>query len=293
MPKAIKKSRALSHGRPPLSRSAVPESSSLPSSRTTRTLIRTHHTLHKALSVAKRTGDSAVNSIQAEIDALGGLPAYQTASIAGQSKSRGGDSSRILVEWLRAAKVGNERMRPDDGLRLLEVGALSTTNAVTRAGIFASTTHIDLHAAAPGILQQDFMARPLPACEAERFDVLSLSLVLNYVPEPAGRWKMLRRTCAFLRCALKGGEREGSAVLPALFLVLPAPCVDNSRYLNRDRLQGMMAGLGYEVVHERTTAKLVYYLYTWHGFDDDAKKSWPKVEVNPGSVRNNFAITSH
>ena len=49
------------------------------SSHTTRSLVRSHHTLRKQLSAALSKGDtSEAQVIQAKIDASGGLPKYRT-----------------------------------------------------------------------------------------------------------------------------------------------------------------------------------------------------------------------
>jgi hypothetical protein len=69
---------------------------------------------------------------------------------------------------------------------MLEIGALSPCNhAATMPWI--SNTPIDLNSQHPDILQQDFLHRPLPASEGEKYDIVSCSLVLNFVPEPQSR----------------------------------------------------------------------------------------------------------
>ena len=70
-------------------------------------------------------------------------------------------------------------------LRLLEVGALKADN-YRGCSSWIENTPIDLNAQDPGIRQQDFlqMRGDENACE---WDVLSLSLVLNFVPDPRER----------------------------------------------------------------------------------------------------------
>lgn len=49
-------------------------------------------------------------------------------------------------------------------------------------------TPLDLHSRHPQIEEQDFMDRPSPAQSGEAlYDVVSCSLVLNFVPSPEGR----------------------------------------------------------------------------------------------------------
>lgn len=247
-----------------------------------------------------------MKKLEESIEEQGGLESYQVASITGQSASRGGDSSKLLVSWLKSWKPlvqtqgpthdPERRANPNSSPRLLEVGALSTTNACSTCGVF-NVTRIDLHSQAPGILTQDFMERPLPRTDGERFDVISLSLVLNYVPDAHGRGNMLERTCDFLMKpadrTVSGGDDASTgsetSFFPALFLVLPAPCVTNSRYLDQERLVKIMENLGYNLMQSKVSSKLAYSLWRWTG-PVSKPRPIPKVEVNAGKTRNNFAI---
>ncbi|KAF3479598.1 nucleolus protein [Arthroderma uncinatum] len=235
--------KSISRGRPPTVRKPV---ASL-SAKATRNLIRSHHQLHKARARALADGDDAlVQQLDQEIAAKGGLKSYQIASKKGQSKERGGDSSHVLLQWLEPLLGQDTLYGPTNRLRLLEVGALSSKNAcsVTKT---LHVTRIDLHSQEAGILQQDFMERPLPVAEEEKFHIISLSLVLNYVPDPVGRGEMLRRTVQFLTTNIQQVSGESTTpgeFLPALFLVLPAACVLNSRYLTEERLDDILASLG-------------------------------------------------
>ena len=285
----------------------------LPSSSAGRTLIRTHHTLHKRLTAAVAHHDvTTADAIRAEIESLGGLERYQDASLAGQSKERGGDTSAVLVQWL---SPHSERLSE---LKILEVGALSVDNACSRSKFFGGgVERIDLNSRHPGIREQNFMERPLPEGKADLFDVVSLSLVVNYVADPKSRGEMLERVASFLwstsstkrrsdqfeneeDCRISGGSRwsrseEEEDLLPALFLVLPAPCVHNSRYLDEERLKAMMETLGYSLVRRKMSSKLIYYLWKHHDLNggDAAGKTrsiFKKKEIRKGKGRNNFAI---
>ncbi|KAI9832506.1 MAG: hypothetical protein M1819_004295 [Sarea resinae] len=310
--KSAKRPASLSHGRPPQRFGQKPPASL--SAKATRALIRKHHHLQKELAKALSSGDGALaRTLEIQIEQHGGLKSYQQASITGQSSERGGDSSRVLMEWLTPVHAAlRARAKEENGeqkLRLLEVGALSKSNACSRSGLF-DVSRIDLNSQdESSILQQDFMERPLPAAEHDTFDVISLSLVLNYVPDAVTRGEMLRRTCQFLRhrqAAAGAVEKEGGAppepaLFPSLFLVLPLPCINNSRYLDRQKLHSIMTSLGYILVHEKTTAKLVYYLWRCEPQAPSTSAStssngrprsqtFKKVEVHPGKTRNNFAI---
>ncbi|KAI9802855.1 MAG: hypothetical protein M1833_001454 [Piccolia ochrophora] len=278
-----KKPMVLSTGRPPLANRRAPKFSS----RATRACIRSYHQIQKQLAQATAEGDVArVESLQAQLEQQGGLKLYQQASIIGQSNERGGDSSKVLLDFLQpvsGSSDGNYRGQ----LRMLEVGALSTNNACSRSNLF-DVERIDLNSQEQGILQQDFMKRPLPEGDEEAFDVLSLSLVLNYVPNPASRGDMLRRTTLFLKSSMKGPHPK--TMFPCLFLVLPAPCLLNSRYLNKSRLAHLMHSFGYTLFSWRESSKLIYSLWTYEASAARVDEVFPKVQVNPGASRNNFAI---
>lgn len=236
-----------------------------------------------------------------------------------------------------------ERRYKCEGWRMLEVGALRVDNAAARSGLFTTVERIDLHAQERGIFKQDFMERPFPAApEKEGFDLVSLSLVLNYVGDPAARGEMLRRVEGFLRKRRRKRSNDGdddeerendegmeqqndldrcSWWLPGLFLVLPAPCVTNSRYLDEDRLEAMMRGLGYVRAKRKLSSKLIYYFWRWEGGEEgeegreegrgreecgkegqggggkgytqsQSQTQWPKTELGhrKGTQRNNFAV---
>ncbi|RDA89559.1 hypothetical protein CP533_3640 [Ophiocordyceps camponoti-saundersi (nom. inval.)] len=256
------------------------------SRKASRKVINRHHQLEKKGRLARERGDgAAAAAASAELASLGGLERYQEASLQGQSLERGGDTSRVLVDWLSTGRVARR-------LRLLEVGALSTRNACSVSGLF-DVVRIDLGSREAGILQQDFMERPLPESEADRFDVISLSLVLNYVPDAAARGRMLARTLSFLRRLDEGDSSDSTTAcaLPCLFVVLPRNCVTNSRYFTVTRLKELMDMLGYESVTEKMTQKLAYSLWTRRRDVAIAHVTFTKTEVNPGRTRNNFVIT--
>jgi 25S rRNA (adenine2142-N1)-methyltransferase len=193
----------------------------------------------------------------------------------------------VLVDWIRDAEV----KRGERKLRLLEVGALRVDNACSRSGLF-EVHRTDLRSREQGIKEEDFMEREIPTSDDKRFDILSLSLVLNFVPDAEGRGNMLKRTTRFLRDVEThvDTKEEFENLSPCLFLVLPAPCVTNSRYMDDQRLKDLMNGLGYSSAKRKMTTKLVYTLWTWNPRDLDPVAEFKKVELRSGKSRNNFAI---
>ncbi|KAJ2357392.1 25S rRNA (adenine2142-N1)-methyltransferase [Coemansia erecta] len=299
------------------------------SSTDTRRRINHFHTLIKEYSKlgAKRSQtsdpqetfaiDERINAVSQEMAQMGGLDWYQKASLLGQSKQRGGDTSRWLIPKLCERGLDKQKTK----LRLLDVGALSCLNyAKERAWI--DVTPIDLNSQEPGIFQQDFLDIVLgtaqcsapgsdrdsddnddvddddgdssgePTANASHlfqlpFDVVCLSLVVNFIGDPVKRGDMLQQAARLLA---PGGY---------LFLVLPLSCVENSRYLDDERLLAIMTHLRFEQLSFHHTAKLAHYFYQLSKTaiakpPSDAnyphKHTYPKKLLHPGGGRNNFSI---
>lgn len=218
----------------------------------------------------------ALGQIDAQIEKNGGLQTYQMASTQGQSNTRGSDSSKKLVEWLKDGYQLHDY--PD--LTALEIGCLRPDNFISNSKIFQSVTKIDLNSQHHLILQQDFMQRPLPKCTNEKFNLISCSLVLNFVSDPRERGEMLLRITKFLK----------SHEISILFLVLPLPCITNSRYLNNLKLLDIMLILGFTQRYHHESNKLAYWLFDWNQNDMKMNRWVKKTELAKGSNRNNFAI---
>jgi 25S rRNA (adenine2142-N1)-methyltransferase len=297
MAKKKTKITSLKSGRPPL----LQKPDQLLSSKTTRTIIRKHHVLLKAQTRALQSGDTkTAASIEEQLSKDGGLERYQQASQTGQLKSRGGDTSKLLKSWLEESGVlslgttsANDQSKR---LRILEVGCLAPDNAISKCKS-CEVVRIDLNSTHPLIEEQDFMDRALPGSEAERFGIVSLSLVLNFVPDAAQRGEMLERTTKFLLSAPSSSARNQDTanakttkrILPALFLTLPLPCVANSRYMTVEHLTAIMASLGYTKTFVKLSAKIFYSLWR---YDEERVRSveFKKKEIAPGRGRNNFCV---
>ena len=285
--KKLSRPRLLSSTRP---RNARPTPSL--SSQSVRAFVRTHHILRKELSIAVAQGDGRTTErLKAEIEASGGLKMYQEASIIGQSAERGGDTSKVLMEWLLGTTSSERLIDTHYKLKMLEVGALKIDNACSRSGLF-EMKRIDLNSQHPHIEEQDFMQMQSPRPEnqgGQGYDLVSLSLVVNFVGDPAQRGDMLRRVGSFLR-PYTGGPDELAECAPTLFLVLPAPCVTNSRYLDERRLESIMESIGYKRAKRKLSSKLVYYLWKYEPRNSVMPRLFKKEQLRSGSSRNNFAI---
>ncbi|KAI5124081.1 hypothetical protein M0805_003908 [Coniferiporia weirii] len=257
-------------------------------------LIRRFHVLLKRRAQLEKVRASPENAgaladVDAEIAALGGLEAYQRMSAIGQGDDRGGGSERVFVEWLREMGVQKERtMQGGTGkgkMKVLEVGALKPDNYALCAS-WIDAHPIDLRSRHPRIAEQDFLCMDQTE-HAGAWDAVSLSLVVNFVPEPRDRGRMLRYAHDMLR---EGGF---------LFLALPLPCVSNSRYLTFEHLTRLMQHIGFDLLRERWRAggKMAYWLFGRRagGKDDSEDNAESSVRFDKKVVlregkRNNFCI---
>ncbi|KAG0208329.1 hypothetical protein BGX33_006335 [Mortierella sp. NVP41] len=287
------------------------------SSLATAQLIRRYHTLNKELSqclsridasqcnnatvgyrqtpaytAEQKANDLArIAAIRQEMDDLGGLDMYQKASTLGQSKQRGGDSSKWLIPVIESCYPQLDK-KAGPPLRLLDIGALSPHN-YQKYSSWVKTTPIDLNPQDPLITKMDFLEMPVPAKD-ELFNVVCLSLVVNFVGDPIQRGEILRHSARFLV--------PGTGLL---YLVLPLPCIDNSRYMDHELLVEMMAALGYTtLVSHHLAKKLAYYAFRLDKAPgDDSKQGgskgskprtnqlmFPKKMRHDKPNRNNFCI---
>ncbi|KAJ9106877.1 hypothetical protein QFC19_003006 [Naganishia cerealis] len=268
------------------------------SHKSTQSTISLFHTLLKRKAQTQKALSNACSSTQAsalqaqltviekEIAEQGGLDTYQKASTLGQSSERGGDSSIVLVEWLKeldeaTVRDGAAGKRP---IRMLEIGALSPNNHAAKQ-LYVVNTPIDLNSQHPDILAQDFLQRPLPKTDDERFDIVSCSLVLNFVPEPRDRGQMLH----LIHQQLNPSERS------FLFLVLPTACTENSRYMTSEHLEAIMQVVGFAQIRRRARpgGKVIYTLWKWQKPDanpQSLKKFGKRAELRSGAKRNNFVV---
>ena len=120
------------------------------------------------------------------MEAMGGLDWYQRASQLGQSKARGGDSSKWLIQALKASCRAelDAAVKP---LRVLDVGAVAPDNYAPHAS-WIHAKPIDLNPQHPDIEKQDFLCMDPPPSMA-MFDIVCLSLVVNFVGDPKDRGK--------------------------------------------------------------------------------------------------------
>jgi len=272
MPKVKKRKQ------PIVSEPAVSSNASI-SAQSCRNTIRQFHVLLKRrrqLEDSSRGHEDDSMEIDRQITNLGGLERYQQLSSLGQRDDRGGGSEKIFVKWLKELDL--HRMHDTKGkLHLLEVGALKPDNYQSNSS-WIEWMPIDLRSRHPRIVEQDFLLMD-PKEHRNRWDAISLSLVLNFVPLPADRGRVLQLAQNFL-------VPDG-----LLFLALPLPCVSNSRYLNFDHLKSLMESLGFIEIRERwrQNGKMGYWLYQKKSLRTIVPLFSKKAVLRQGN-RNNFSI---
>jgi 25S rRNA (adenine2142-N1)-methyltransferase len=170
---------------------------------------------------------------------------------------------------------------PPQRLRLLDVGALQ--DHWSPHAHLVEATAIDLNPQHPSVVRADFFDfPPLPAAgQAPAFDALVLSLVLNFVGDPRRRGAMLQRCAGLLPL---GG---------ALFVVIPAACITNSRYMNHAMFVRILQAVGFQLARHKITPKLALYALRRSDCavtDDEMAGLGCRRLCRTGQHRNNFAV---
>ncbi|ORX86992.1 hypothetical protein BCR32DRAFT_215726 [Anaeromyces robustus] len=230
-----------------------------------------------------------LKTIEKEMEHMGGLDAYQKASLLGQDKRRGGDSSKWFIKQLLSLKKPDEFLNDINYVAgkptnpqtysLLDIGAVSGSNYV-KEGKWIKAKAIDLNPQDSLVEKADFFEYPIPK---EKYQILCLSLVINFVGDIKKRGIMIARANKFL-------VKQG-----LLFIVLPNPCVNNSRYCTDDHFKKILEYLGFSLVTSHISRKLVYYLFRKIKEINikkiqQSKPKFPKILLNDGVSRNNFCV---
>lgn len=217
----------------------------------------------KRLSEHERT--STLEELSCKIAKLGGINAYQKASKLGESRSGGFNSAKWVIKMLKECNFRGFSGK----IRLLDVGALACNY---KKHTWIDCTAIDLNPQNSSVIKADFLTLPTH----EQYDVVVLSLVINFEGDATRRGDMLKLCTKIVR---KNGY---------LFIVLPLPCVKNSRFLNKELFASMMDSLGFTVTSEHCSKRL--YLVMLENNENVSSKKFPRQTVRTGSKHNNFTI---
>lgn len=238
----------------------------------TQSLISQYHTISKQLRSEK--DEDKKDYLNAKLISMGGLHSYQAASLRGGRIDQGFSAAG---KWLVKELKGLDSFTDNRRLKVLDVGAING-EVYQRFSRIMDVTSIDLISQSPLVTQQDFFDRPIPTADESRFDVICLSLVINFVTDPSARGRMLALTTLHLPL---GG---------LCYIVLPLPCLKNSRYLNEEVFSKLCQSIGYSLLKKHSSPKLCFFLLRL----DQRITTFPtlkKIEVRPGGQRNNFSIT--
>ena len=158
--------------------------------------------------------------------------------------------------------------------RLLDVGSLG--NPYQPYAHLLDLLPIDLNPQHPSVRRMDFFDLSSHTY-ARSFDCVVLSLVLNFVPLPTLRGRMLRRSAAMLRL---GGW---------LYCMLPAACVNNCRWVDESVVRELFGRCGLRVTEVHYSRKIVLVEATTDVDAADAGE-WKSGLVRRGEQYNNFSI---
>lgn len=244
-----------------------------------------------------------LEDIEQELNDLGGLVVYQKASIVGEKRF---NSSSYFLNSMGGClkKLRKDLNRP---LQLLDVGALGENYVKERSWIH--TTAIDLHPTCTFVKQADFFDLP-QANSSEKvnhgteitipaggFDIIALSLVINFVGDPTKRGEMIQKAYHLLqkKLPLTGDNLDllssGEGFGGLLYVVVPRPCVDNSRYLDQTQYLKIFESCGFHLITSKYSTKLAFHIFYRRSSDMKASTiKFPKKKLRDGPSLNNFSI---
>ena len=229
----------------------VPLAAQVTARKHARRLTSQYHTLTQRLAAAKSDDERA--SVQAELEQMGGIKAYQQASALNTALN---PTSRWAARAIRALDASLGGGQP---IRVLEIGAVNT-QLLDTPGL--AVRAIDLHALHPRIEQCDFFsllqggeADPSGACTTRAYDAVVCSMVLNCVPNERKRFEML----VGIRSQLRRGGRA--------FVTLPRSCLEHSFTMTVESFTDALAAVGLPTLSSATGAagrpppstKIVYF----------------------------------
>ena len=230
-----------------------------------------------------------VRRLDSEIDAMGGRPEYQRASVL--STSFHSTSKWVLGQlkqngWLYGIRMvspnhqgqdqqmeqGRKRLRelPRRQTRILEVGAINTEllDAADSSRGDKYKLHvraIDIHSMAKGRIEEyDFLDLPYIDRDIQkRYDVIVCSMVINCVTTPEKRGEMLAKLYHHLR---PGG---------LCFLTLPKFCLIKSAFLTASLFEEMLGrtGVGFEIVSTRSSPRVSFFVLRRPELDESSQVS--------------------
>lgn len=186
-----------------------------------------NNTLISKVHAANKKKDGIENLLTSGL-----IDAYQQASLYGTKHF---NSSKWLIKQL-----GKVKEKP---ILLLDVGALQPVYHPYKQWIDA--IYIDLHPRHPAVRQADLLSFEC----IKPFDVVCLSLVINFVGCPKQRFQIIQKARTLLK------PDSGLA-----YIVLPKAVIFNSRRFSLEYFQRLLAYIGFETVVSHHSNKLSFFL---------------------------------
>ncbi|DBA00285.1 TPA: hypothetical protein N0F65_001480 [Lagenidium giganteum] len=202
-----------------------------------------------------------------KLEELGGREAYQDASILSTSFHR---TSKWVFQLLTKFELRPKAKQPP--LRVLEVGAINTQ---LLSCPWLDVRAIDLVSRNEKIEQRDFFT----ITPEGNMDVVVSSMVLNCVPDPMSRGKMLQMYYEHLK---PSGH---------LFLMIPLLCLRHSKFMTYDRFCDILRAVGFEIREKKDSPKVSFFcLQRASQAAPDTTKRFPQKLLNRGEKFNDFSV---
>lgn len=257
------------------------------------------HTLNKYLESVQHDpklsqGQKLVKAatIREQMQQMGGLDKYQQASVFGESTQhyKAFNSAQWIIDFCKHKQM--DQNVPASKWRVLDVGALTNHFLAYDAWLVCSffvlftflqnVTPIDLQPQHESVIKADFFDFTQQQGNTT-YDMIVLSLVLNFVGDPRKRMTMLQQ------CAKSLPLQSG-----LLFIVLPLACIENSRYMNHDLFVQILHAVGFDCVQHKNSAKLAFFVLQrtkkQHANKEQLRQLGKRQVLRQGASRNNFAI---
>ena len=162
-------------------------------------------------------------------------------------------------------------MKKQPPLRLLEVGAINTQLlSCTWLNVHA----IDLNSRHEKIEQRDFFTLE----PQQEFQVVVSSMVLNCVPDPVSRGKMLRM------------YRDHLKPKGLLFLMIPLLCLRNSNFMTYEHFCNILKAVGFHIKETKDSPKVSFFCLERLEEEPTNQKKFPQKTLMPGPKRNDFSV---
>ena len=268
-------------------------------------LIRDFHVIEKRIAALDRdpkfSGDPEARArertrLEAKLTSLGGIDAYQKASLSGE-RQFSFNSAHWVLDELCERRVQIKEQLLEKGTKpvctLLDVGAIKNKydpkiepRVRQLTSIFPlQTTSIDLNPQDKTVIKANFLDFARGQSPGS-FNVVVLSLCINFEGNPAKRGEMLRQAAHLLP---EGG---------LCFVLLPAPCIENSRYMNLNLFLKTMRVVGLELAEHpvskqpshKTAGKLFYAVACKRAAIAQPHIAIKRTLCRGGKHRNNFCI---